>query len=67
MRHHLPFFLTTHPIRPFDEKVLALPIPIGIRNVGYQLQLILPYSKVVYPFRRDDMFGSVAPKELVKG
>ena len=66
MRHRLPFFLMTHPIRPFDEEIPALPIPIGIGHIGYQPRPLLPCSEVIYSLGWDDVLRTVAPEELVK-
>ena len=55
----------THPIRPPNKEIYALPIPIGIRHVRYQLQLLLPHYEVVYPLGRDYVLRTIALKELV--
>ena len=66
MRHRRPLFLTTHPVRPFNKEEPALPIPIGIWHIGYQLQVLLPDGKMVCPFGGSYMMRPVTVKELVQ-
>ena len=66
MRHRCPLFLTTYPVRPFNKKEPALPIPIGIWHIGHQLQVLLPDGKMVCPFGGRYVVRPVAVKELVQ-
>ena len=39
---------------------------MGVEHVRHQPMCLLPRYKMIYPLRRGDMLGFVAPKELVQ-
>ena len=66
MRHRRPLLLATYPVRPFNKKEPALPVPIRVWHIGHQLQVLLPNGKVVCPLGGRYVVRPVTVKELVQ-
>ena len=56
-----------HLVCPLNEEIFALPIPIGIGHIRHQPKGLLPCYKMVYPLKRRDVLGLIAPKKLIQG